>query len=265
MKSFRSAPELLAALLLCLLTTNLDAAPPAIAAGGYQNQDTLSESVADPAAIERVYYDHRTGTKSPFGQAMPQEVLNRLVEGDRHKDAVLLQVYSVRLTPEIVEAEVRRIETTTRAPDVLAGIKLALGGDPAKFARSVARPFVVERILRQRFENDDALHPAQRAEAEKARHRLLGKEAVEGMQESTWQQTPRPAEGSPATRPVTAPRPPATSASTATPTRPPPKLPNRSAEGRRSPANASSTSRILIQSCRRSCASNSRNPATPAR
>jgi len=159
--------------------------------------DTLSELRDDRAAIERVYHDHRTGTKPPFEQAMPRELLERLVQGARHKEAVLLKVYQVTVTPEMVEAEVRRIESTTRAPEVLAEIKQALGGDPARFSRSVARPIVVERILRQRFENDDALHAGPRAATEKARQQLLAHQAVEGMRDSTWELGSRPAEAAP--------------------------------------------------------------------
>ena len=179
--------------------------PCAIAGAG-----TLSELLDDRAAIERVYHDHRTGQKPPFEQAMPWEVLEHLLQGDRHKEAVLLKVYAVAVTPEMVEAEVRRIESTTRAPEVLAEIKQALGGDPTRFARSVARPIVVERLLRQRFDNDDALHAGQRATAEKARQQLLAHQAVAGMQESTWQLGPRPPEDAPQA-PATTPSPPAAS------------------------------------------------------
>jgi hypothetical protein len=99
----------------------------------------------------------------------------------------------------MVEAEVRRIDTTTRAPEMLAEIKHALGDDPARFARAMARPIVAERELRRRFDNDDALHAAQRREAEQARERLLAKQPVEGMQEVTWQLTPRPKDEQPPT------------------------------------------------------------------
>ena len=147
---------------------------------------------ADRTAIERVYHEHRTGTKPPFEQAMPRELIEQLTRQDRHKEAVLGKVYGVEITPAMVEAEVRRIDATTRAPEMLAEIKHALGDDPARFARAMARPIVVERELRRRFDNDDALHAAQRREAEQAREKLLAKQAVEGMQEVTWQLTPRP-------------------------------------------------------------------------
>ena len=41
------------------------------------------------------------------------------------------------LTPE--EAEVRRIDVTTRAPDILAELKAALSNDPARFARRLSK------------------------------------------------------------------------------------------------------------------------------
>jgi hypothetical protein len=86
---------------------------------------------------------------------------------------VLKRVYGVQISPDQVEAEVNRINQTSRAPDVLAELVQALGNDPARFARTVAQPLVVERELRGRFENDDALHAAQRREIERAREKLL--------------------------------------------------------------------------------------------
>lgn len=58
-------------------------------------------------------------------------------------------------------------------PETLAEIKAALGHDTNRFARAVARPIVVERLLRSRFENDDTLHLPLRREAEHIRERLL--------------------------------------------------------------------------------------------
>ena len=152
----------------------------------------FSSRCADRAAIERVYHEHRTGTKQPFEQAMPGELIERLTEQDLHKEAVLMKAYGVEVTSEMVFAEVRRIETTTRAPEVLTEIKRALGDDAKRFAQSMARPIVVERELRRRFDNDDKLHAAQRREAEQARKDLLAGKLLKDSREVTWQLTPRP-------------------------------------------------------------------------
>jgi hypothetical protein len=176
----------------------------------------LPSLCADRTAIERVYYAHRLGTKPPFEQAMPPALVERLVRQDLHKEAVLSQTYGVTVTPAMLAAEVQRINTTTRAPDVLAELKHALGDNPARFARSMARPILVERELHARFQNDDGLHAQQRRAAEAARNRLLAlsrhggapsgatadtvlKETKVGqVNDATWQLTPRPADDAPA-------------------------------------------------------------------
>jgi len=75
---------------------------------------------ADRAAIERVYYNHRLGEKPPFEQVLPPATLESLVWQDLRKEAALKQTYGVEVTPAMLDAEVQRINTTTRAPDILA-------------------------------------------------------------------------------------------------------------------------------------------------
>ena len=133
---------------------------------------------ADRAALERVYHAHRTGTKQPFEEAMPRALLERLVRADMQKELVLRKTFGVEITPAMVAAEVQRINTTTRAPEMLAEIKHALGGDAARFAEAMARPIIVERALRERFDNDDALHAPQRREVERVRTELTNAAAA---------------------------------------------------------------------------------------
>ena len=129
----------------------------------------LSRLCADRAAIERVYYNHRLGEKPTYEQTMPPALIERLVEEEQWKEAALKKVYGVEVTPAMLDAEVQRINNTTRAAEMPAEIKAALGNDTNRFARAVARPIVVERLLRERFDNDDALHAPQRREMEEVR------------------------------------------------------------------------------------------------
>jgi hypothetical protein len=135
--------------------------------------EDLAALVKDRAAIERVYYNHRLGQKPPFEEALPPATLEKLVRLDLKKEAVLRKAYGVTMSPAMLDIEVQRINTTTRAPDMLAEIKTALGNDPARFAQAFAKPFLVERLLHDKFDNDDALHAAQRREAERVRKQLL--------------------------------------------------------------------------------------------
>ncbi len=152
----------LVALLLALIGT-----------GEARGANPPADLLADRAAAERVYYSHRTGTKLSFDEALPVDQLRRLVETDLAKEAALKKVYGIEVTPAMLAAEVQRINTTTRAPEILAELKAALGNDTNRFARTVTKPIVVERLLRSKFENDDALHAPQRREAEKVREQLL--------------------------------------------------------------------------------------------
>ncbi len=135
--------------------------------------DDFAALCADRAAIERVYYQHRLGDKLPFAEALPRETLERLVRDDLRKEAALKKVFGDEVTAAMLEAEVRRINSTTRAPEILAELQAALGNDPVRFTRTVARPIVVERLLRERFDNDDKLHASQRREIERIREQLI--------------------------------------------------------------------------------------------
>lgn len=136
-----------------------------------------ADSIADRRAVEQVYYKHRLGTKPPFEETMPPALLGQLVQREVEKERVLKAVYAVEITDALVEAEVKRIEATSKAPEVLAEIQAALGGDRARFAATVARPIVVERILRARFENDEKLHAPTRQSADALRQRFLAAKA----------------------------------------------------------------------------------------
>jgi hypothetical protein len=136
-------------------------------------EEQFEALVRDRTAIEHVYYNHRLGTKPSFEQTTPQSLVEKLVREDLHKEAVLKKVYGVEITPVMVAAEVQRIDTSTRAADVLGELKAALDNDTNRFSRSVAKPIVVDRILRDKFENDDSLHATQRHQAEAVRAELL--------------------------------------------------------------------------------------------
>ena len=157
-----------------------------------ESTEDLGKLCADRIAIERVYHAHRLGTKQSFEEAMPRALVEQIIRQDQHKEAVLRKTYGVEITPAMVATEVQRIHTTTRAPEVLAEIRHALGDDTARFAAAMVRPIIVERELRRRFDNDDKLHASQRSEADRARASLLAGSPVKDMREVTWQLTPRP-------------------------------------------------------------------------
>ena len=161
---------------------------PSLAAERVEDFEKLC---ADRTAIERVYHAHRLGTKPAFEEVMPPALIGQIIRQDQQKEAALSKMYGVEITPAMIAAETERINTTTRAPEVLAEIRHALGDDAARFARAMAHPIIVERELRRHFDNDHHLHAAKRHEAEQARENLLAKNPVPEMHATTWQLTPR--------------------------------------------------------------------------
>lgn len=155
----------------------------------------LASRSTDRTVIERVYHNHRLGNKQPFEQTLPVAMLEQMVRQDLRKEVALKKTYGVEITSPMIAAEVRRIEATTRAPEILAEIKHALDDDPARFADAMARPIIVERELRRRFDNDDTLHAPQRREAEHARELLRAGQSIPNLHEVTWQVTARPDSG----------------------------------------------------------------------
>jgi hypothetical protein len=171
---------------------------------------TLDELIADRAAIERVYHSHRIGATQPFETALPADALQRLVEKDLAREEALRSRYGIEISTNQIAAEVARINKTTKAPKTLAEIKAALGNDLVRFDRSFVKPILVERLLRLRFENDDALHAPVRRECEMARTNLLvaksngttvaqmvadlKKTHANAVAETTWSLAPHPAE-----------------------------------------------------------------------
>jgi len=175
--------------------------------------DDFASLCRDRAAIERVYYEHRLGDKLAFEKTMPEDLLERLVRQDLNKETTLKKVYGVEVSPMMIETEVNRINSTTRAPEMLAELKAALGNGTNRFARVVARPIVVERLLRERFDNDDRLHAPARQSIERAREGLLKEKQGGGsveiladllkrdypnqIVETSWEMGVKPAEKTP--------------------------------------------------------------------
>src|SRR3954464_14740605 len=85
-----------------------------------------SSAVADRAAVERVYYEHRLGNKPAVEEALSVAAMETMLRAERKKEVALKEVYHVEISDAQITEEMKRIESTTRAPEVLAEIRSAL-------------------------------------------------------------------------------------------------------------------------------------------
>ena len=104
---------------------------------------------------------------------MPRATLEKLVRTEIRTEQLLLRVYHTEISEAQVQAEITRIDQSTRAPEVLRELKQALGNDSRRFGRTVVRPMLVDTELRDRFANDDSLHFQMRRQLDGLRIKIL--------------------------------------------------------------------------------------------
>lgn len=134
---------------------------------------TFEDRVGAQEAIEKVYYSHQLGVPLPFEEAVPKSLLEAKVRSYLRQTIILESYWNVTVNSRMLERETERIERDTRMPGRLADIYRALGNDPFLIQECLARPALVERMVRNFYDFDERLHAASRAQAEILRQELL--------------------------------------------------------------------------------------------
>ena len=129
---------------------------PHLAAGGL----TFAERVAYQWAIEDVYWRHRiwpnmnSGPKPPLDAVMSQAQLERKVENYLRNSQELEDYWQTPITADQLQAEMERMASNTRQPEVLRELFEALGNDPFVIAECLARPILTERLIADALAQD---------------------------------------------------------------------------------------------------------------
>ena len=145
----------------------LGCAGTAMAAPGAPAVLSLEERFRCQEAIARVYWNHRSpAPEISFAQAVPQALLRQRAEDAVLQTAALHLFWQVTVSPQQVQAELDRMAAHSQSPERLRELFAALGNDPAKAAECLARPALVDRILRTHYAHDSRLHGATRTAAE---------------------------------------------------------------------------------------------------
>jgi len=144
----------------------------AIASEPAQRILTFEERVRAQAAIERVYYSHQLGATKPFEQAVPKAALESKVHKYLDETATLRTQWNTDVTDEMLQRELERMATGTRMPERLLELYAALGNDPFIIKECLARPTLVERLARDLYAFDPALHEEERRKAEELGRQL---------------------------------------------------------------------------------------------
>jgi N-acetylneuraminic acid mutarotase len=139
---------------------------------------TFEERVAYQRAIEDVYWRHRIwpntngGPKPPLDAVMSQAQLEKKVTDYLRNSQALEDYWQRPITADQLQAEMERVATHTKQPEVLRELFAALGNDPFVIAECLARPVLAERLLTNWYAYDETIHGQlkQRAAAELQAH-----------------------------------------------------------------------------------------------
>src|SRR5947207_5346343 len=139
---------------------------------------TFADRVAYQRAIEDVYWQHRIwpeanpGRKPSLDKVMSQAQIEKKVEDYLRNSQALEDYWQRPITPDQLQAEMERIASHTKQPEVLREVFAALGNDPFVIAECLARPVLAGRLVRNLYAHDERFHGElkRRAAAELTAH-----------------------------------------------------------------------------------------------
>jgi len=114
---------------------------------------TLADRVAYQRAIEEVYWRHRiwpkenAESKPTLDAIVSQRQIEQQVEAYLHKSQIVTDQRGWPITASELQAEMERMASHTKLPQVLRELFEALGNDPFVIAECLARPALAERLL----------------------------------------------------------------------------------------------------------------------
>jgi hypothetical protein len=126
---------------------------PEAANSASQRTLAFADRVAYQRAVEEVYWRHRIwpkenpGPKPSLDEVMSQQQIQQKVQVYLHNSQLLADQWQRPITPEQLQAEMERMASHTRQPEVLRELFAALGDDPFVVAECLARPTLSERLV----------------------------------------------------------------------------------------------------------------------
>ncbi len=174
-KLFRTICLALLVTLGLALTFTLRSSRASAAAANLKAERRLSfeERVAYQRAIEEVYWRGRIWpaanpqSKPALDAVMPPSEIAAKVSDYLRKSQALEDHWQRPITAEQLQAEMDRMARETRRPDTLRELHRALGDDPLVIAECLARPALVERLIRNWYAHDERFHGELKDRAER--------------------------------------------------------------------------------------------------
>jgi N-acetylneuraminic acid mutarotase len=171
-------PRVVIALVISIATCSIVTVPllaflrPQAPANASQRTLSFEERVSYQRAIEDVYWRHRIWPKErpdpkpSLDAAMSRAQLEKKVKDYLRNSQALEDYWQRPITAEQLQAEMDRMATHTKQPEVLQELFEALGNDPFVIAECLARPALANRLLTNWYAYDQRIHGELKGRAE---------------------------------------------------------------------------------------------------
>jgi hypothetical protein len=133
---------------------------------------TFEDRVEAQRALDAVRYSHQIGANRQFDEAVPSKSIRDRVQAYLDRSVALEQTWNKPITAEMLTREVDRMVRHSRLPDRLYEFFEALDHDPLLIRECLARPALVDRLMRSYFDKDRRIHAGERLQAEAIRDDL---------------------------------------------------------------------------------------------
>ena len=149
---------------------------------------SFEERVAYQRAIEEVYWRHRiwpkenSRPKPSLDKVMSRTQLEKKVTDYLRKSQALEDYCQRPISAEQLQAEMDRMASHTKQPEVLRELFAALGNDPFVIAECLARSALADRLLRNWYAHDQRIHGGLKKHAKAD---LLAHPAVKHMKQTS--------------------------------------------------------------------------------
>jgi N-acetylneuraminic acid mutarotase len=110
---------------------------------------SFSERVRYEREVQKIYFNRRTQSpesRQTFETVLPVAASETKIADVLRKSNALEQLRVVKITPEMLQAEIERMARETRQPEVLRELFAAVNNDARLVAEIIARPNLVERL-----------------------------------------------------------------------------------------------------------------------
>ncbi|MFZ5799262.1 MAG: Kelch repeat-containing protein [Thermodesulfobacteriota bacterium] len=137
----------------------------------HANEFTPEQRVICQTTIENIRWSHRIWpSENPTPKPSRIEVLSdqqirEKVADNLRMEKVLVDLYGIQITQEMLQAELDRMGRNTKSPERLRELFAALGNDPVLLGECIARPELVQRQLFAHYAQDNRYHGALRQQA----------------------------------------------------------------------------------------------------